>query len=157
MRDQTGETLAAGSDVLEDVRHAAASVHREGAHLLVKVSRSCIKIRQLLRATLCIRVLPHWNVISNITSSSVWVADSRDIAWSSAYILRARWKQKDGHQETRLPPAISTTNKLFHIQVDFITQRRQQVSVLKSTAIKNVSSRKMQFRLMRDIWTVRCG
>ena len=36
MWDQTGKTLTTGSDVLEDVGHAAPGVHREGAHLTLK-------------------------------------------------------------------------------------------------------------------------
>ena len=36
MWDQTGKTLTAGSDVLEDVGHAAPGVHGEGAYLVLK-------------------------------------------------------------------------------------------------------------------------
>ena len=63
MRDQTGETLTAGSDVLEDIRHAAPGVHRERPHLLVEVPRCSVQVRQLLTfalvkspRTLCMRI-----------------------------------------------------------------------------------------------------
>ena len=36
MWDQTGKTLTASSNILEDVGHAAPGVHGEGAHLAVK-------------------------------------------------------------------------------------------------------------------------
>ena len=36
MWDQTGKTFTASSDVLEDVGHAAPSVHGEGAYLALK-------------------------------------------------------------------------------------------------------------------------
>ena len=36
MWDQTGKTLTTGSDVLENVGHAAPGVHREGAHLALQ-------------------------------------------------------------------------------------------------------------------------
>ena len=48
VRDQTGETLTAGPNVLEDVGHAAPGVHGEGAHLLVEVPRRCVQVGQLL-------------------------------------------------------------------------------------------------------------
>ena len=36
MWDQTGKTFTASSDVLEDVGHAAPSVHGEGAYLALE-------------------------------------------------------------------------------------------------------------------------
>ena len=46
MWNQTGKTFTTGSDVLEDVGHAAPGVHGEGAYLVLKRLAKIIMTRR---------------------------------------------------------------------------------------------------------------
>ena len=46
MWDQTGKTLTTGSNVLEDVGHAAPGVHGEGTHLALERLAKIIMTRR---------------------------------------------------------------------------------------------------------------
>ena len=47
--DERGETLTAGSDVVQDVLDAAAGVHGQGAYLVVEIPSVGVKILNILK------------------------------------------------------------------------------------------------------------